>query len=290
MDQKQLALFGASSFVGNKIFESLQRYVALATYNSHSFLGGVFFDATKMDALSLLKSHKITDAVIAFAEPDVDQCKRNELRSRQINVTGVKNVIDACIILGINPIFLSSEYVFDGKKGFYSETDLPSPNTLYGSQKLEIEDYLKKNCPESHAILRLAKVYGTQSADKSILSTWAKHIVKGQKIQCATDQFFTPVNVEFISEVIDKTINMKLRGTYHVAGMKHVNRYEMIKMLSKYLQFSINVEEIKLSELSFEDNRPLNLTMVADKIISATGLQHRDLEDDLLEFAKNSFA
>jgi dTDP-4-dehydrorhamnose reductase len=286
MNHFRLAIFGGSSFIGRRLCQHLISILQLATYKNHSFKNGIYFDAISSDAGLLISTHKISHAIIAFAEPDVDKCKRHLEESYNINVLGVKRVIDACVRCNVKIIFLSSEYVFDGLKGQYSETDSPNPTTVYGSQKNQIELYLNKVAPNLHTTLRLSKVYGIGNTDKSILQHWASQIVNNNKILCACDQLFTPVNISFVCDVILRVLQYDITGLYHLSGNTHVSRFDMFNILYKYLPFSVDIEKINLSSLTFEDNRPLNLTMNASKITSATGLSHRNLDEDIYLFSK----
>ena len=289
MKEKRIAIIGASSFVGSYIYNSLGEYISLATYYSHSFIGGQYFDAKTMDINNLFKKNKITHAIVVFAEPDVDKCKLNLIQSYELNVSSTKKIIDACLLCDIKPLFLSSEYVFNGEKGLYSESDNAVPNTCYGSQKVDVENYLINSKTSSYSILRLAKVYGTNPNDKSIFSSWGTQIINNHIIKCAVDQYFSPVNVSFVAEVVKKVIDYDLSGIYHVAGSSHVSRYELLTMFRNSCNLKFDIQKIQLSEMSFIDNRPLNLTLLTDKIVFDTGLIHNDLQFDIKQFNKSFF-
>ena len=93
-------------------------------------------------------------------KPILTLAKGTRKRSYAINVQSTRRVIDDLVELGIKPVFTSSEYVFDGEQGNYVEDDPAIPSTVYGSQKLQIEQYLTDRCVD-YAVLRLAKVYGS---------------------------------------------------------------------------------------------------------------------------------
>ena len=139
--------------------------------------------------------NEISHAVIFYAEAGIDECKADMERSNDINVRSTKQVIDDLDRMGVKPIFISTEYVFNGEKGGYTEEDQALPSTVYGSQKLEIEEYLADRCPD-YAVLRLAKVFGTDPEEETILSGWLNQIKRGEEIRCARHQVFVPIHVD----------------------------------------------------------------------------------------------
>ena len=96
---------------------------AIGTYRSTRLSNGIHFDAVTMRLIDFIgETHNFTHDVIQYAEPDIDACKRDIERSRVINVDSTSRVIEDLVKLGIKPIFTSSEYVFEGTKGNYSDS------------------------------------------------------------------------------------------------------------------------------------------------------------------------
>jgi len=230
-----ILILGASSFIGRHLFQAWGPGKALGTHRSHPVPGSVFFDATRMRLLDTLpRPSQCSHAVICYAETKIDACKGDLLRSSELNVRSTKGVIDDLLRLGIKPIFLSSEYVFDGEQGHYTEEDPPNPITVYGSQKLEIERYLAQHGRE-HAILRLSKVLGTDPEDGTILSRWFTQIRQGEEIRCARDQVFSPIHVDDVVAAITAVIQLNLTGIFHVSNPASCSRLDLLRMLLEHL-------------------------------------------------------
>ena len=274
-----ILVLGASSYVGRRIFRALGPSRAIGTYRSKPFPGGIYFDATEMRLADVLPEDSgISQALVVYAEADIDGCKRDQQRSYDINVVSTKRVIDDLIDLGVKPIFTSSEYVFDGEQGNYAEEDVPNPTTVYGSQKFEIERFLDKRCRD-YAVLRLAKVFGTEPEDGTILPNWIRQIQKGEEIRCARDQVFSPVHVDDVVAASLAVADSGLSGIYHVANSQAYSRLDMLRVLLNSMGRDANVLECSLRDLSFLDHRPLDLSMNPGKILKTTGLEFRSVAD-----------
>ena len=80
-----------------------------------------------------------------YAEKNPNKCYENKKYSNLLNVSSVKQIIIVFKKFKIKPIFMSTDLVFSGLKGNYSEKSIPNPKTLYGKQKLKIEKFIKNN-------------------------------------------------------------------------------------------------------------------------------------------------
>jgi dTDP-4-dehydrorhamnose reductase len=280
-----ILILGASGFIGKKLAAAYGAD-AVGTHRSHPGLNTVYYDATQMQLSDLLSQlGPMTHAVILYAEARIDACKANPDRSNALNVTSLMNIINGLVRRGIKPVFTSSEYVFNGEKGYYCEDDPPCPNTLYGRQKLKMEKYLAE-LADDYLIFRLAKVFGSDYADGTILTGWAKQIQNGKTIQCARDQIFSPIHVDNVVEAIQTAIRLNLSGLYHVANTEPCSRLQMLRTLIGYADAKADVVECNLRDLSFLDNRPLNLSMDPSKLIRATGIKLRSINSCCEETAR----
>ncbi len=270
-----ILLLGASSYVGQHIYGGLSSASVIATHNSKPVSGSIHFDVTRMDLASILpEGADVTHALILYAETRLDACKADLKRSYELNVSSTKKVIDQLVDRGIKPIFTSSEYVFDGEKGGYTEDDPAHPTTVYGSQKVEIEQYLDQRCPD-YATLRLAKVFGTDPNDRTILSGWLDQIRDGEEIRCARDQVYSPIHIDDVVASANAAVRLNLSGVYHVANPKPWSRLGMLRALLSAIKADANVVECSIRDFDFLDNRPLDLSMEPGKIMEAASLQFK---------------
>lgn len=81
------------------------------------------------------------------------ECEQNKPIAWKTNAIGSKNVSRCCLILKKRLVFISSNLIFDGEKGLYSESDTPNPRYFYGLTKVAGEKYAKMVI--DHSIIRL---------------------------------------------------------------------------------------------------------------------------------------
>lgn len=285
---QMIILFGGTSYIGKNLstrFSSQDRLLT-ATYFNSPEKNMHYFDLQNPDIASIgIDLSRATHAVICSGITRPDDCKRDEKKSRKINVEGTKNLLEQLFQLKIFPVFFSSEYVFDGKKGNYSEEDKPCPCTVYGNQKKEIENYLL-SCRESSLILRLSKVFGMKPGDNTILTSTLEQLVQNKTIKCATDQIFSPTCIEDVANSLELAIAKKLTGLYNLASPEYFSRYELAVMLKSELQIkSGNVIPCSITDFKFLDNRPLNTSLNSEKLIKE-GASFTKIEECIKQLGK----
>ncbi|OGX37437.1 MAG: hypothetical protein A3C36_01100 [Omnitrophica WOR_2 bacterium RIFCSPHIGHO2_02_FULL_52_10] len=279
-----ILVLGASSFIGRHFFE-VQGKNAIGTHMRNPIPGTVFYDATRMRLPDILPvDTKISQAIIFYGITEVDQCKRDIERSNEINVESIKLIINDLVEYKIKPVFISSEYVFNGLKGNYREGDKADPVTVYGAQKLEIEEFLVRHCKD-YVILRLAKVFGTDPSSATILSKWLEQIRNSEEIYCAYDQVFSPIHVDDVVAMISAVIKLNASGIYHVSNVESCSRLDMLKILSQSLKMNARIVQCSLKDLKFLDNRPLDLSLCPEKIIETTGIRPKSIRSCCEEFS-----
>jgi dTDP-4-dehydrorhamnose reductase len=271
--------------VGRYVTAALGPSRALTTHYRSPAPGTVYFDIHSTHVRDILPRHSdFTHCVLLSAEPQIDACKLDPDGSRKLNVTAAISVISQLNVLGIRPVFASTEYVYDGDTGNYTEGDAPAPATLYGQQKLEVERHMTAHAPGG-LILRLAKVYGSDPGDRSILTGWLKEIREGRTITAARDQVFSPVHAADVAQAVVALIDRNLAGTFNVAGPEAYTRSGMLRRLASSLALPASIRECSLADLTFADRRPFNLSMSAVKIVEATGLRFRTVRKSCDELA-----
>ena len=285
-----ILILGASSFIGRHLFEAYGPARAIGTYCRRPVADGRHFDATQMRVADVVpRDAAVSHAVICFAEPRIDACKADRQRSDELNVRAAIAVIDGLLERGITPVFLSSEYVFDGTRGGYTEEDPPHPTTVYGGQKLEVERHLARRTTDA-VILRLAKVLSTDPEDETILSGWFQQLRNGETITAAADQIFSPVEVRDVVSAVEAVIRLRLRGVFHVATPEAWSRLRLLRLLMECLGVEGRVTPCRLEDLRFLDHRPRDLSLNPAKLRGATGLVFTDVRRCCEEFAQRAHA
>lgn len=291
----KILLLGGSSFVGRYLFKYLGPKKAIATYFRNPIENGIYFDALSMDLSRIIKEpNAISHAVILLGDTNPETCAADKEKSQALNVDSIKSILGQLKEKNIKPIFISTEFIFDGMKGNYTETDTPNPILTYGRQKLEIENYLHDNFKD-FVILRLSKVFGSERRDGTIFSKWLEIIEQNANaaIPCADDQIFSPIYVDDVVVGIVGAIENNLSGIFHLASNKPFIRIELLNMLLSYLN-EINPITIKVIPKSIHDfglieKRPQDVSMDPAKIVKAIKLNLSKIEIICKEIVDKTF-
>lgn len=273
---------GASSYIGRHLVASMDPSKTVATYFRTPVEGGVFFDSLSMELTDIVDDlAEFSHAVVLYADSKPDSCAEDIENSTALNVKSTQSILQCLKKWGIKPIFASTESVFDGVKGDYVEADSVNPIMAYGQQKVDIERYIQSNHDE-YVIIRLAKVFGSSKGDGTLFTAWIEAIENSQKIYCAHDQIFSPIHVNDVVDGIKKIIESGVNGVFHVSAWKAYNRIDLFQMLSasvsRYKTFEPDLVPISIRDLNLKEARPLNVSMSPEKLVAATGLDIKPVE------------
>jgi len=285
-------IVGVGGIIGENLFRFFNdRYdgVCGTTHQKEQVVGESVFHLDLLDPdfcfLSDIGS-SVTHAVICSGATGFDECKKDEVRSRRINVTNMIRLFEQLWGRGILPGFLSTDAVFDGRRGEYTEEDECHPETVYGEQKLEAENYLRTG-QKSWLVLRLSKVYGVGYRDKTLITSCFDSLLSGQSIRSATDQFVAPVWVNDVCRAIDLLIQKKKQGVFHISSPQVISRYELSSRIAKYFELDSGlVKACRISDFKFIEPRALHYNMNSSKLQSL-GFEYTSLEKSFQAISQN---
>jgi dTDP-4-dehydrorhamnose reductase len=223
------------------------------------------------------------DIVInAAAYTNVDKCEEDREACWAVNTRSVENIVEACKVFSPILVYLSTDYVFDGKNAPYHENDIPNPHGFYGKSKLAGEKVVKENILE-YIIIRTQILYGIGKNVKKNFVLWVKDkLSNNQKIQVVNDQIGNPTYVDDVSEAIFKLLDLNEYGIFHVSGKEKCTRYEFAKKIAEVFNLEESlIEEITSSELKQKAPRPMNSTFVLDKLFNKTNWLPNDILNGL---------
>ena len=227
--------------------------------------------------------------VIQATEPDlvinlaamtqVDGCELNPNLAKEINIAGVQHLCDS---FDGKIIHLSTDYVFDGENGPYSEDDPVCPLSVYGETKLESERILLNHNP-NHLVIRGNVIYDDSETTKASFLNWVVNSLKEkQEIQVVNDQVNNPTWTKSMADIIALCIEKDLSGIVHWGDADHLNRYDFaIKIAEKYVLDSKLIKAITTEELNQAAPRPLKSGLKSDKLVQALNVVPPSIDECL---------
>jgi len=248
----RLLVIGGSGLLGFKIAElAVEKFETFATYNFRpiKLKGCGFIQSDKCnrdDTLTLIKKLKPDVVIDTAALHNVDYCEAHQAEAWKVNVEGTRNVAGACREVGAKMIFISTDYVFDGKKGVYTEKDAPNPLHYYAKTKLEGENVVQEAGIE-YAIARPSVIYGWNPGELAGLGSssgksmnfviWTINKLKRrEEISIVTDQYSSPTLADNLAEVLLILSKSEKQGLYHTAGKTCINRFDFAKKIAEIFE------------------------------------------------------
>lgn len=289
-------IIGGSGFVGRTLVARLGPGRGIGTRHAKPVQGMVPFDATKARLSELLTNLPagITHVFVPFGLVNPEQCARDPAGTFEINVASVIRVLSDAIDAGLVPVFVSTDYVYDGRKVFPAEDQPQTPSTEYGRQKAAVERWLTDR-KEPWLITRLSKVVSGDTTTHSVLGQWVNDIRQGKLMRSAADQIFCPASVDDIAGAMIRLAEAGLNGIYHVAGPEPLSRYDLNVMLIDAIhavdaRVRATVERCSLRDIPFLEERPLNTSLSTQKLRTAIAWPFQSMRDLCLGIAKSEFA
>lgn len=216
----------------------------------------------------------------AFTE--VDKCETERELCWRLNVDGVKNIIIASKKCDAKIIHFSTDYIFDGKNGPYTEDATPNPLSFYGRSKLASENALISSGIE-HVIIRTMVLYGIGNSIKKNFALWlVETLKKKQPVTIVTDQIGNSTIADDLAYGTYKIIEKNRTGIYNIAGKDILSRYDFALKLCEVFGFDKKlVSPILTSDLSQPAPRPLNSGLIVLKAEADLGIKLMDSLESL---------
>ena len=194
---------------------------------------------------------------------NVDKCESEKELCWNANVNALEYLAKYCVPTNSQLIHISSDYIFDGKNGPYSENDLPNPISYYGRSKLAGENVIKRfNIPNT--IIRTNVLFGATRYGRPDFVKWVVDSLKSdQQIKIVTDQYNNPTFIDDLAVMIKTIIDKSKTGLYHIGGAEQLNRYDFTKRIVDYFSLDFElVTPILTKELNQPALRPLKSGLI----------------------------
>ena len=282
---KTLLITGAYGQLGDACVKFLKNNYNITLSGVSPSDGGVHLDIRSKSSIKKVLSDIDPDVILNLAAlTDVDGCELDPQQAKDINFSGVKNL---CRDFSGHFIQISTDYVFDGKSGPYSEEDEPKPKSVYGKTKLFADNWLLDNYSKS-TIIRTNILYSYTKRTKASFLKWVVDLLNdNQNIKVVNDQWNNPTWTESLSLVISKIIDNQAFDLYHYGDRDILNRFDFSILISKVFNLDSSlIMPISSDELNQIAPRPRKSGLITKKIESELGIIPKSVETCLNEIRK----
>ncbi len=203
------------------------------------------------------------DVVIhAAAQTNVDGCELNPDQAYAVNALGTQNVALASAGVGAALVYVSTDYVFDGRKGApYLEFDDPCPISVYGRSKLAGERFVQMAMTKFY-IVRTAWLYGV---GRNFVKTILAAADSKRELFGVTDEIGSPTYARDLAEAIKQLIHYPVYGVYHFTNAGSCSRYEFIKAICEVANRQVSV--VPVTAADFLAKNPLPAKRPASSVL-----------------------
>jgi dTDP-4-dehydrorhamnose reductase len=215
--------------------------------------------------------------VNAAAYTDVEGCERDPALCDRVN----RDAVGLMAATGVPVVQISTDYVFDGAAGPYSEDAPVRPLNHYGRAKLESEAFVLAH-PRG-LVLRTLWVWGQgKGAKKSFTEFVRETLAAGKPLKAVTDQWGNPTSARDLALAVWALVDGGRSGLYHVAGAEWMSRHDWAVKVAEFhgLDASL-VVPASSADLRQDAARPLRSGLRCDKLARDTGFRPRGLSEQL---------
>ncbi|MEO9258413.1 MAG: SDR family oxidoreductase [Crocinitomicaceae bacterium] len=192
------------------------------------------------DVNAVFQQFQPTHIIHTAAMTNVDQCETDKKGCDLLNVEATHILWEAAKNLNAHFQLLSTDFVFDGEKGNYSEEDKPNPLSYYGNSKLKAENILINDTNKNWSIVRTIIVYGEgNNLSRSNIVLWAKEALsKGTELNIIDDQFRAPTWADDLAWACIEIADKQKKGIYHIAGPETMSIFRLVERIAEFHHFS----------------------------------------------------
>ena len=222
-------------------------------------------DITDADCVNRVIREAAPDAVIhCAAYTAVDAAEDNEELCRKVNSEGPRNIAGVCKELDIKMIYISTDYVFDGKgERPWEPEDERHPLNVYGQTKYEGE-LAVQNTLEKYFIVRIAWVFGVNG--RNFIKTMLRLAETHDHLTVVNDQYGSPTYTYDLARLLVDMVLTEKYGVYHATNEGICTWYEFACEIFKQAGITIEVTPVSSKEYPAKAKRPENSRMSKDKL------------------------
>jgi dTDP-4-dehydrorhamnose reductase len=264
-------------------------YELVKIYNQHQMNGP---NALKIDIRNTKHIEEVVkktspDVIIHLASiTDVDLCEREPELANAVNAKATQLLAKESFNTGSHFVYVSTDYVFDGKRGNYCENDQPNPVNAYGRSKWMGEEFTRM-ISDKFCVVRTSVVYGWGRSSRQNFGSWVYSELKaGRRVKVVEDQYCSPTLNSQLAKMLLEVAQNRLAGTIHLAGACRLSRYEFARELANEFNFEMQlVMPVNANSSTWLAKRPSDSSLNVEKAQRLLSNKPMNIKNALHEFA-----
>jgi dTDP-4-dehydrorhamnose reductase len=292
MDRKKILITGASGLVGTYFcrLKPLSDYRVYSLFHLHPSKYGnpISVDLNSLGTFKQVINEIKPDIIVHLAAmTNVDECEIQREATTRVNHLSVKELVKyiednkRCFLL-----YVSTDYVFDGEKGDYMETDDTNPINWYGVTKLYGEQELLRCNSENWCIARTSTPFGIHTKKLNFPLFIMKNLSHNCEIKALTDQITSPTHALNLAEMMFELIDKGVKGIMHLSGCSQISRYAQALEIASACDFDKElIKPVSIHEMNWKALRPKNSSLNITKACNTLRKKPMDFKESLLLLA-----
>jgi len=283
--KRKIIVFG-SGFLGTEIYkESLRRNCISKKTRLHSDQEIIQLDIKDQTQVkNLIESEKPEILINCISKNDVDFIEKDNTEAMNVNALGPRTLSDVCKKINCRLIHISTDSIFDGTKGMYTESEQPVPINAYARTKFRGEEEIRNNI-ENFVIIR-TNFFGINRTGRYLLNNIISKLKNNEKIQGFKDVIFTPLPVDNLAQQIMDVAFSEFQGILNLSSNKPISKLDFCNIVAKKLDFdNCDITECSIDDFGFDAARPKNTSL--DNSLSKSIIKHKPIGlDEWLDSSK----
>jgi dTDP-4-dehydrorhamnose reductase len=273
----RILITGASGLLGLNL--------ALETSRRHTVFGTVHHHVLKTDAFTVIQTDLLApgavERLLDETQPDwvihcaalanLDACEADPLLARKLNTDLPRTLASHVARGGARLVHVSTDSVFDGLRGKYTEQDIPTPQGVYSRTKLEGERAVADADPT--AIIARVVMFGwSLVGNRSLSEFFFYNLSQGKQVLGFTDVYFCPFLANDLAQIFTSMLEKNLSGIYHVVSSECLSKYDFGLRLARRFQLDGSlIKPVSVTQSGLKASRSPNLSLRSDKLAQALG-------------------
>lgn len=269
---------GASGLLGLNLSLQISNNDEVLGITNTNPLKGLPFEIQILDLVKenfekdVLETYKPDAVIHCAAIANLEACEKDPELAYHTNAVVPGEIAYQCKKRDIKFVHISTDAVFDGKSGNYSENDRTNPLSVYAKTKRAGEENVQNQNPD--AIIARVNFFGwSLSGTRSLGEFFFNNLISKNPIHGFIDVHFCPMYVTHLSEILLKMIHADLSGIYHVVSSDHMTKYEFGCAIAD--QFGLDhsiIQPISVTKSDLQAERSLNLILATKKLSTELNL------------------